>query len=551
MISISDAIPVQFWLNGIQSFNDKIEPGVDHICFNQLFNADDEIRIQFTDDTGQSYRLKVYDIDDGLLFESFFDEVDTGVYDLTLIPEDESITNEKIKLVIEIGNGTLSNWASQSFASDRDWTSIAYGNGLFVAVASSGTTTRVATSPDGITWTLRNAAADKAWDSVTFGNGLFVAVAYGGGGGNTENVMTSPDGITWTLRDSGVDDVWKSVTYGGGLFAAVASSGGGGIMTSPDGITWTSRTSPIGLNWESVTYGNSTFVAVSSNGSPIQVMTSPDGITWTSRNSAQSNQWKSVAFGSGLFVAVSNNGTNRVMTSPDGITWTVRVAANANSWNEVIYGGGLFVAVASSGTGTRSMTSVDGITWADLPSAADLAWQSVAYGNGVYAAVSNTGTGNRIMTTSTEFDEVAYSDYLSIKVSHARTKLIQYSNEYDFAGIIYDTTPVPNFMIRIEAKFFKERKPEENESESTSDGTIVKLLGTTKKQKLLQVEMAPYYLHNKLADILQHNSIYIDNQAWVKEENYATEEIDEHSPFVYGNTFLTQKNNSYTTNPFA
>ena len=94
MISISDAIPVQFWLNGVESYNTKIEPGIEKICFNQLFNADDEIRIQFTDDTGQSYRLKVYDLEDALLFSNFFSEVDTGVYELTLIPEDESITNE-------------------------------------------------------------------------------------------------------------------------------------------------------------------------------------------------------------------------------------------------------------------------------------------------------------------------------------------------------------------------------------------------------------------------------------------------------------------------
>jgi hypothetical protein len=65
---------------------------------------------------------------------------------------------------------------------------VAYGNGLFVAVASSGADPRVMTSPDGITWTIRTPAADNNWRSVTYGNGLFVAVASSGTG---NRVMTS------------------------------------------------------------------------------------------------------------------------------------------------------------------------------------------------------------------------------------------------------------------------------------------------------------------------------------------------------------------------
>ena len=44
------------------------------------------------------------------------------------------------------------------------------------------------TSPDGINWTIRTSAADNNWFSVAYGNGLFVAVAYTGTG---NRVMTS------------------------------------------------------------------------------------------------------------------------------------------------------------------------------------------------------------------------------------------------------------------------------------------------------------------------------------------------------------------------
>ncbi len=136
----------------------------------------------------------------------------------------------------------------------------------------------------GVNWNIQNVGLDLSWQSVAYGNGMYVAVAYNGSG---NRVMTSTDGITWAIRTSAADNQWLSVTYGNGLFVAVSNTGTGNrVMTSPDGITWTSRTSAADNSWYSVTYGNGLFVAVASTGSGNRVMTSPDGITWTSRTSA-------------------------------------------------------------------------------------------------------------------------------------------------------------------------------------------------------------------------------------------------------------------------
>ena len=292
-----------------------------------------------------------------------------------------------------ISKGTT--WTSRTPAADLGWESVTYGNGLFVAVSSSGVGNGVMTSPNGITWTSRTPAADLQWNSITYGNGLFVAVARSGTG---NRVMTSPDGITWTIRTSVADIAWEEVTYGNGLFVAVSSSGvGNGVMTSPDGITWTIRTSASASAWMSVTYGNGLFVAVSQSGVTNGVMTSPDGITWTSRTTPAIT-WESVTYGNGLFVAVALTG-NGVMTSPNGITWTSRTPAADLQWNSITYGNGLFVAVARSGTGNRVMTSPDGITWTIRTSVADIGWDSVTYGNGLFVAVAQSGTGNGVMTS--------------------------------------------------------------------------------------------------------------------------------------------------------
>ena len=180
--------------------------------------------------------------------------------------------------------------------------------------------------PAGVTWITRTSVADNTWSSVAWGNGMFVAVA---GSGTGNRVMTSPDGITWTLRSSAADNNWNSVTWGGPAgqetFVAVAGTGTGDrVMTSPDGITWTTRASASDNSWSSVTWGGpagqETFVAVAISGTGDRVMTSPDGITWTPQTSAVDNFWYSVAWGGPTgqetFVAVAINGTgNRVMTS--------------------------------------------------------------------------------------------------------------------------------------------------------------------------------------------------------------------------------------------
>ena len=277
--------------------------------------------------------------------------------------------------------GPGENWSASASLDGGMWTSVTYGNGLFVAVARDGASGyRVATSPDAVAWTLQASAGNNPWRSVTYGNGLFVAVASLGTG---NRVMTSPDGINWTIRASAADNQWLSVAYGDGLFVAVAASGTGNrVMTSPDGINWTIRTSAANNQWSSVAYGNGLFVAVAISGTGNRVMTSPDGINWTLRTSAADNNWRSVTYGNGLFVAVAASGTgNRVMTSPDGINWTIRTSAANNQWYSVTYGNGLFVAVAEIGV-------------------TDLIMASIAIRNPTFAASSSTLDGFTVDVTN-------------------------------------------------------------------------------------------------------------------------------------------------------
>jgi len=249
---------------------------------------------------------------------------------------------------------------------------------------------------DGTSWSAVAAAEPNQWRSVAYGNGVWVAVSDNG----TNQVMRSTNnGETWTAVPEAEPNEWASVAYGNGVWVAVSVNGKTQVMRSTDnGATWTPHAAPAANRWTSVAHGNGVWVAVSSDGTTTNtVMTSTDGLTWASRTAPEANQWRSVAYGNGVWVAVSAIGTNRVMRSVDnGETWTAVVAAEDNAWFSVAYGNGVWVAVSATGT-NRVMRSTDnGETWTRVLAAEANSWQSVAYGDGVWVAVSLGGT-NQVM----------------------------------------------------------------------------------------------------------------------------------------------------------
>ena len=177
----------------------------------------------------------------------------------------------------------IANWTSTT-VNTLSWYGVCYGydssgQGQFVAVSNDGTGSRSMYSIDGaVTWVQVNTTDNiSSWRSVCYGNGMFVAVASSGAAGKrvmySRNIMVAG----WSQATYSVDTNWISVCYGNGLF--VATSLNNEVMTSPDGINWTiGITPPLGSytnSWNSVCYGNGTFVSVSlgSSSNPIRVMT--------------------------------------------------------------------------------------------------------------------------------------------------------------------------------------------------------------------------------------------------------------------------------------
>jgi hypothetical protein len=154
------------------------------------------------------------------------------------------------------------------------WTSMCYGNGKYVVVASYSDV--FAYSYDGINWNEGVLPAMIAWSSVCYGNGKFVAVAVA-----NYNFAYSTDGINWNEgRISDTSRYWNSVCYGNGKFVAVSSNI---FAYSTDGINWTEG----GLlkSYGSVCYGNDKFVAVADS----SIFAICDTINFSTRSNISNN----------------------------------------------------------------------------------------------------------------------------------------------------------------------------------------------------------------------------------------------------------------------
>ena len=294
--------------------------------------------------------IYIHSWDTGEVIDSYVNNPSTAITDFTDVPYNSSLVRGVVYgNGIFVATGSISrlysfdgiNWTKPT-VSGWQCDKIAFGNGLFVGVGFatvSGIPTAFAyTSTDGLTWTSRTPSADLWWQDITYGNGLFVAVARTGTG---NRVMTSPNGINWTSRTTPMDANFSGVAYGNGIFVAVSTGGagvtGGNVMTSIDGITWIQQN----ITWTALTvfFENGKFTT--------GYRYSINGINWSEAN--LNFNAEGITYGNGYFVGVTESGTNRIFYSTNAITWINIASPTLNTYRGIAFGENTFVAVADSG----------------------------------------------------------------------------------------------------------------------------------------------------------------------------------------------------------
>jgi hypothetical protein len=297
----------------------------------------------------------------------------------------------------------LDHWQFRNpLPSDISLQSIAYGNGMFVAIGDWG---GMQVSSDGVSWSVLEPIATNMLNSIIFANNRFVAVGDGG------TILSSPDGLNWTRQSSGTATRLLAIAQGGSFYLATGANGT--LLRSANASLWTPVSAPgvtNDLGW--VTYGNGKFVIPSGTD---RIILSPDGASW-SQPLAISNASPvlQVAAGNGIFVAYASHFNFQVFryedffyVSSDGTNWSIGTAATT-AWQYPItfhlhlaFLNGQFVELGGGATSAADFSGVnfssDGRNWtqARFPYAYSL--RDIAFGGGRYVTV---GVGGILITST-------------------------------------------------------------------------------------------------------------------------------------------------------
>jgi hypothetical protein len=102
-LTLSDALPVQFWSASQETYNEKDHQGVFRKCFCEPWECTDEIKVQFqqtqtSPDT--EYSLLVRDSEGEYLEDIDFTNTALNTFDATFLPNSYGICDEEVQLII-------------------------------------------------------------------------------------------------------------------------------------------------------------------------------------------------------------------------------------------------------------------------------------------------------------------------------------------------------------------------------------------------------------------------------------------------------------------
>lgn len=305
---------------------------------------------------------------------------------------------------IRLNQGGL-NWAfTTNPAPASAWTSIAYGNGVWVAVAATTSTTAgIARSTDnGVTWSfVTTPAPSGVWIDVAYGDGVWMA--HTNGTSTTASVARSTNnGASWSfVTTPAPSGSFADVSYGGGVWllvnrAAVGVSATQSLMKSVDGgQTWsyvTCQPRPSNAPWGCCSYNELTgtwLVGAGCETASLQKSTDK-GLTWSLVAFSGFFSSDGMKCYNGVWIAWNDLSYATILRSvDDGSTFSV-IDLSPIGVADVIQGAcyynGVFLV---SSTGKVCKSTDNGVTWS-ISNSTNGGYCNAA--NDVFITVSGTST---------------------------------------------------------------------------------------------------------------------------------------------------------------
>ncbi|MEK3985057.1 S-layer homology domain-containing protein [Paenibacillus sp. FSL K6-3166] len=295
-----------------------------------------------------------------------------------------------------------SNIIDQSSTSAGDLNSVAFGNGIFVAVGQGG----ISTSTNGVDWSISKKVGSPKLNSIVFANGLFLAID-----GSEKAVYKSADGESWTKTTLSITPerlkavngkffVWQSVYKNGTNPPSYDVT----LLQSSDGVVWTdtritSTNTIFGMQMlTDIAYGQNKYVVSANNA---VYYTSTDLINWTTVTLTNlvidhyNSNWPFVMnvmyLKDRFFSYIVTPFAKKVFTSTDGANWTVDA-----SWdNKQFYGGaslnGSYLLYGQGVIYKSAAAPLDSTQWTSSDTHTTMMVNNMVYGNGKYVASGGSG----------------------------------------------------------------------------------------------------------------------------------------------------------------
>lgn len=125
---------------------------------------------------------------------------------------------------------------------------------------------------------------------------------------------------------------------------------------------------------------------------------------------------------------------------------------------------------------------------------------------------------------------LATSEPICVRNSWPQSKLLKYKNHSDAFDMGYAQESPEYFNhLRVNSRMYKKSFPKQTREYRRSDGETIKLRSNVEKKIEFETDWLPYYMHEKLNIVFEHNTIVIDGTEFISQDGYEIEAPENYS----------------------
>jgi hypothetical protein len=242
-------------------------------------------------------------------------------------------------------------------------------NGTVYCVVANGTNISATSADGGFTWTEHAGVlpSTAAWGALVWNGAVFFCLELGG---TSTKGASSPDGVVWTARTL-PSAVWSAATTNGTILAIVGPNKS--ATSTNNGSSWSAAAPAI--IFFAVSCIGARYIGISLS----RLYSSTDGLAWTSRyviNNTLDFQFMGINTFNNIAVATIYSGTFTkvlILRSVDGLAWAITATITpVTPMSHLDKNGQQFILTLNAGS--TAYGSTDGIAWPPITLPASSTW---------------------------------------------------------------------------------------------------------------------------------------------------------------------------------